>query len=163
MLLALLSAHDPALACWAPPEQQLMSAEEQVALATDAAVARVVSAVPGAMSSVDYTFVVTERLAGPARPVFTITGGPYRESAVERDFDRHTDPAFWRRGGGRAMNDPDCEIHPSFEVGATYLVFAAPPFTRRSVERIDGPDDRWLAFVRTALREGRKGHPPATL
>jgi len=162
LLLSMLSGTGPALACWAPPQPQLMGVEEQVALATDVTVAQVVSAAPGEMGMVDYTFVVRERLAGPARPLFTLTGSPHRDGDVESDFDHHTDPAFWRRGGGRTMNDSDCVIHPSFEVGATYLVFAAPPFTWRSFERIDavdgrpGPDDRWLAWVRTALREGRK-------
>ena len=51
MLLAMLSAPGPALACRAPPQQQLMSVEEQVALATDVTVAQVVSAVPGEMRS----------------------------------------------------------------------------------------------------------------
>ena len=156
MVVALLSAHDPALACRMPPRQQLMSVEEQIALATDVTVAQVVRAVPGEMSSVDYTFVVRERLAGPARPLFTVAGAPLREGEVESDFDHHADPGFWGRGGGRVMNGGDCAIHPSFEVGATYLVFAAPPYTRRSFERIDSPDDRWLAWVRAALREGRK-------
>jgi hypothetical protein len=158
IVLALLSAHLPALACWAPPQRQMMGVGELVALATDVAVAQVVSAVPGDMSSVDYTFVVRERLAGPARPMFTLAGGPHRDGDVERDFDDHVDPAFWRHGGGRTINDSDCVIRPSFEVGATYLVFAAPPFTWRSFERIDAADDRWLAWVRTALREGRKGN-----
>lgn len=158
IVLALLSAHLPALACWAPPQRQMMGVGELVALATDVAVAQVVSAVPGDMSSVDYTFVVRERLAGPARPMFALAGGPHRDGDVERDFDDHADPAFWRHGGGRTINDSDCVIRPSFEVGATYLVFAAPPFTWRSFERIDAADDRWLAWVRTALREGRKGN-----
>lgn len=161
--LSLLAAAAPASACWRPPPPQLMGVQEQVALATDVALAEVVSAVPGEMGAVDYTFAVRERLAGPARPLFTVTGSPHRDGDVETDFDHHTDPAFWRRGGGRTMNDSDCVIHPSFEMGATYLVFAAPPYTRRSFERIDaaagrpGPDDRWLAWVRTALRARAKG------
>lgn len=83
--------------------------------------------------------------------------GPIAGSAT-RDKCAFTDPAFWRHGGGRTINDSDCVIRPTFEVGATYLVFAARPFTWRSFERIDAADDRWLAWVRTALREGRKGN-----
>ncbi|WP_371764941.1 hypothetical protein [Massilia sp.] len=157
ILLALLSFHGSVLACWAPPQQQLIGVDEQVALATDVTIAQVVSAVPGEMSTVDYTFVVRERLAGPARPLFTLAGGQHRDGDVERDFDHHADPVFWRRGGGRSLNGSDCVIRPTFEVGATYLVFAAPPFTWRSFERIDAADDRWLAWVRAALRDGKKG------
>ncbi len=73
--------------------------------------------------------------------------------------DGHADPVFWQRGGGRVMNDADCLIHPSFEVGATYLAFSGQPMTRRSFERIDmrddGAGDRWLAFV-----VGRLGGAP---
>jgi hypothetical protein len=152
LFLSVATGAVPALACRASPPQQLMSADEQAALATDVAVAEVVSAVPGAFSTVEYTFAVRERLAGEAQPMFTVTGGTQGNGHVESDFDHHTDPAFWQRGGGRTMNSSDCVIHPTFEVGATYLVFAAPPYTRRSFERIDAPDDRWLAWVRTTLR-----------
>lgn len=147
-----------ALACRVTPRQQLMGVDEQIALATDVVVAKVVSAVPAGPLDTDYTFVVQERLAGPARPLFTMTGSPHRAGDNESDAGRHTDPGFWLRGGGRTMNGSDCAIHPSFEVGATYLVFAAPPYTWRSFERIDapggrpGPEDKWLAYVRNKLR-----------
>jgi hypothetical protein len=161
-IAALLAGTGPALACWRPPPQQLMGVDEQIALATDVVLARVVSAVPGGpMDNVDYTFVVQERLAGAARPLFTLTGSPHRDGDNESDADRHADPRFWQRGGGRTMNGSDCVIHPSFEVGATYLVFAAPPYTWRSFERIDaiaerpGAQDKWLAYVRANLHARR--------
>lgn len=153
----MLSGTGSALACWAPPQKQLIDVDTQIALATDVVVARVVSAVPAGPLDTDYTFLVQERLAGPARPLFTLTGSPHRDGDKEGDYDRHTAAQFWDRGGGRTMNGSDCVIHPSFEVGATYLVFAAPPYTWRSFERIEatggrpGPEDKWLAYVRTRL------------
>jgi hypothetical protein len=175
LLLAALVAQD-CRACYSPPAQQLMSVDEQIMRASDVSVAQVMSATPVEGNVVEYRFFVLQRLAGPDRAVFTVMGrGEPEENpaflrliqgqgAGERKdstFDNHTDPAFWKRGGGRVMNDPDCVVHPSFAVGASYLVFLGAPVTWRSFEEIAAGNgqvnerDKWLAHVKAGLGERR--------
>lgn len=146
---------------------QLMSVDEQVALASDVSVARVTRATPLNGKEVEYQFFVLQRLAGQDRDAFTIRGRP---AATGEDkagtFGNHTDPVFWKRGGGRVMNGSDCRIRPSFAVGATYLVFLDSPWTWRSFERIDVVDgninerDEWLAYVKAGLDKRTTPAPP---
>jgi hypothetical protein len=172
-------------ACYSPPSQQLMSVDEQIARASDVSVAWVINAVPLQHELVEYHFVVLERLAGKGDDAFTVTG---RARASRRDdngvatptlhwpaaagidnetsVDNHTDPAFWKRGGGRVMNDTDCAIYPDFAVGSTYLVFLDTPWTRRSFEKIGGSKgitgngDQWLAYVKAGLEKQGNRTPP---
>ena len=158
-----------AWACRAPPANQLMGVDEQIALASDVYLAQAVAATPLEGNAVEYRFVVLQRLAGPERRTFTLSGraagtpaflagGPANAGERERaTFDHHTAPAFWQRGGGRATNGADCAIHPVFTLGDSYLVFLDSPWTWRSFERIEAVDgavdegDRWLAYVRAGL------------
>lgn len=177
LLLPALLVQD-AWACYRPPPRQLMSVEEQVALASDVSLATVVAATPLGGDAVDYRFVVLQRLAGPDRNSFELRGrGAGRQDAMgvrfgapgdlpEREtstFDHHTAPSFWQRGGGRSMNEADCLIHPVFTVGHSYLVFLGSPWTWRSFERIEVVEgavdegDRWLAYVKAALARQTAG------
>lgn len=174
-------------ACYSPPSQQLMSVDEQIARASDVSVAWVINAVPLQNDFIEYHFVVQERLAGKGGNMFTVTG---RAQASRRNggsvatptlhwpaaagignetsVDNHTDPAFWKRGGGRVMNDTGCAIHPDFVVGGTYLVFLDTPWTRRSFEKIGvshgvaGNGDQWLAYVKAGLGKQKNRTPPAS-
>lgn len=147
-------------ACYSPPPDQLISPDVQVALATDVALATVVSATPRYDNGreVDYQFLVLKRFAGPDKLLFSISGrAPGRSRNTT--FDNHRDQAFWQRGGGRVMNDTDCVIYPDFVVGKTYLVFRDPPMTWRSFEEIEtadgrsGDDDKWLVYVQAHVRQ----------
>lgn len=171
-----------AWACRVPPPRQLMSVEEQVALASDVSLATVVAATPLGGGEVEYRFAVLQRLAGPDRNGFELRGhGAGKPGATgfrfdvpggagEREtstFDHHTAPAFWQRGGGRTMNGADCQIRPVFTVGDSYLVFLDAPWTWRSFERIEVVDgavdesDQWLAYVKAALaRRAAPAAPP---
>jgi len=158
LLLSVCMVQDAA-ACRRPPRGQLIGVDEHIMRAGDVSVARVVSATPG-KGWVEYRFLVLQRLAGPELYTFTVLGGA--PSSHDSSFDNHSDPAFWKHGGGRVMNSSDCLIHPSFVLGGTYLVFQGRPATWRNFEKIDVVDgkvnenDRWLAYVKTGLGRRRQ-------
>lgn len=154
-------------ACRTPPSQQVVTPEQQIAMATDVSVARVVKATPspipanGRRSSVEYEFEVVERIAGATDRRFTLIGAS-GDTRTGPDSSDHSDDAFWERGGGRLHNDSDCVLRPNFTLGETYLVFRGSPSTWRSFEHIasvggrPNPDDRWLAYVKAKLTEAQK-------
>jgi hypothetical protein len=157
VLLLLALEAGTSQACRVPPRGQLISADEQVRLATDVAVGQLISATPLGDWDVEYRFLVLEQLAGAKRKVFTVNGRAWDRYHKDTSFKDHADFAFWARGGGRVMNDSDCVIHPAFIVGNTYLVFLGAPATWRSFEKIDmrdgkvNQDDKWLAYVKSTL------------
>lgn len=160
LLLCVFSAQN-AWACRKAPEQQLIGVDEQILAATDVSVAEVISATPVEGRVVEYRFRVLQRLAGYDRKEFTMTGSAPPREAVETSFDNHAAPAFWKRGGGRLVNESDCRIYPSFVVGSRYLMFLGSPFTWRSAEKIEAVDwpvtssDAWLAYVKAGLDKRR--------
>lgn len=143
--------------CWAcrvAPESQFIGVDQQLALALDVSVAKVVHATAPADGQTEYEFEVQKRIVGPDRQRFTIVGASHQVEDPGKDFDRHSDEVFWRRGGGRLFSGTDCKIHPTFVVGESYLAFVGPPITKRSFERIDiSGSDKWLSYVETALRD----------
>jgi hypothetical protein len=163
-------------ACYSALASQRIGVDEQIALASDVSVARVISATPLDDRRVEYRFMVEQRLAGQGADTFTVSGrAPVNTGAGTRfgmlvfagppaagkgsdaSFNNHTDPAFWQRGGGRLMNEPDCLIHPDFAVGGTYLIFLDSPWTWRSFEKIERVDsDKWLAYVKAGLEARSK-------
>ncbi|MFC5461153.1 hypothetical protein [Massilia niabensis] len=167
-------------ACRVAPRQQLISVDEQIMAATDVSVAEVISAIPVEGRDIEYRFLVRQRLAGEDRGVFTVmgrgkqgkhwsdfsTGSGAAGDDRDTSFDHHTNPVFWKRGGGRVMNEGDCGIYPSFVVGATYLVFLGSPVTWRSFEKIEvvngriSDDDKWLAYVKAGLARRRDAETP---
>ena len=158
----------PGQACRVPPVAQVVSPEQQIAMATDVAVARVVEAIPsplrsgGGRQSVDYTFEVQQRIMGWPEQRFTIRGalGLTRPPPSSSD---HSDAAFWERGGGRLYNDADCVLRPDFIVGENYLIFRGKPATWRSFEHIatvrgrPDQDDKWLSYVKEKLSDAQSG------
>lgn len=164
LCMALASA--PSWACRAAPLQQLMGVNEQLALASDVAVAQVVSVTPLANKHVEYRFLVLQHLAGAQHDGFVLRAwnGGYRLG--NSTFDHHAEAAFWQRGGGRAMNGSDCVIHPEFVLGDSYLMFLGSPATRRSYEKIEvingvvHEGDQWLAFVKQGLGMRRQRQAP---
>ncbi|MGV7210805.1 hypothetical protein ACLB1G_23475 [Oxalobacteraceae bacterium A2-2] len=144
-------------ACRMAPEAQLVDVDQQLRQAVDVSLARVVRVSPLVEGGVEYEFEVARRYAGWERSRFVIrdAGGMGRDG--ESSYQRHQDPAFWRRGGGRTMNGPDCVIHPTFTFGNYYLVFLGQPAVWRSFERVetvDGQpdlDDQWLQYVSARL------------
>jgi hypothetical protein len=162
LLCALSIISGACWACRAPPREQLIDPEVQVALANDVVLAKVISATPRYENGreFDYQFLVLKRLTGPDQQLFSLSGQAPGRSR-DTTFDHHQDEAFWHRGGGRVMNDADCVIHPDFVVGKTYLVFRDRPMTWRSfeeIETVDGrsaDDDKWFVYVRAHLRQDK--------
>lgn len=120
--------------------------------------------------TVVYTFEVKKKLKGAVEDDFTIPGVPLLWSVESRTFDHHKDPLFWEPQGGRSFHDTDCEIYPTFSVGATYLVFLDKPYHRKSFEQIIRTNrtpesrDAWLTYVEnkimhSKLREDHELHP----
>lgn len=148
-------------ACWAchsPPREQTIGVDEQIWLASDVSVAKVVNASVTADGQTEYEFLVYRRIAGEDRQRFTVIGSGKLANHNQSDFAKHTDDAFWRAGGGRLFNDTDCVIHPTFVLGASYLAFLGQPITRRSFERIGtssdhiDSSDKWLSYIEAKMR-----------
>jgi hypothetical protein len=140
--------------------------EEQIALATDVTLAKVIWATPSSISNfggrppVEYEFEVQERLLGLGAQRFVLIGAS-GETRPDSSSSNHGEDAFWQRGGGRLYNDPDCVLRPNFVVGETYLIFRGKPATWRSFEHIEtvrgkpDTDDKWLSYVRDKLESRR--------
>jgi len=160
LLCTLLIIADWSWACRMPRREQLVDPDFQIAMATDIAVAEVISAKPqyDHPGRVDYQFLVVKRLTGPSELSFSISGWA-PGSTSDTTFDDHKDKAFWLTGGGRVTIDTNCAIHPDFIVGKTYLVFRNLPMTFRSFEEIEKFDgrsadvDKWLAYVQARVRK----------
>lgn len=165
VLLTLTAASSQA--CRVAPAGQLVDTADQVAQASEVALAQVIGATPLGGDAVEYQFLVLDQLAGPARKVFTLNGRATGAYDQDSTFDDHAAFAFWARGGGRTMNGADCVIRPSFVVGGSYLVFLGSAPTWRSYEKIDmdggavNPNDKWLAYVKDALAKRHSGDLPA--
>lgn len=151
-------------ACYSPPREQIVTPDEQIAMATDVSVAKVIRATPagvpnsGGRPSMEYEFEVQQRLRGFPQPRFVLPGAQGQTRPAPGSND-HSDAGFWERGGARLHNDPDCVLRPDFTVGEYYLVFRGKPATWRSfehIETVDGkpnPNDKWLMFVKEKLKE----------
>ncbi|MCU6497608.1 hypothetical protein LPN04_07380 [Rugamonas sp. A1-17] len=144
-------------ACHAPPQEQLIGVDEQLAKALDVSVATVVRATP-MDGQMEYEFLVQKRIVGSARGSFTLKFHDTPQRQDEQSFDNHQAERFWQRGGGRLFNDTTCLIDPTFVVGHSYLAFVGQPITRRSFERIESTsgqlnfNDKWLQYVEAKLR-----------
>lgn len=155
--LALAFAATTGWACRAPPAQQVIDVDQQIAQASDVMLAQVIGITPLGGNDVEYRFLVLDTLLGPERKSFDLNGHAFASDLRDTTYDHHKDMAFWAHGGGRTMNYMDCVIHPNFAVGGVYLVFLDTTPTWRSYEQIDAPngvvdeDDRWLKYVKAKL------------
>lgn len=150
-LLGLFCATTPARACYHLPAAETISPAALVAGAHDVYLAKAVSVTTAGSGDSAFSFDVVNRLAGAPRDTLTIPGRLPRQTGGGAPVD-HAADAFWQQGGGRLTGGVDCKIHPSFEVGKTYLVFLDAPLSRRSDEEIamvEGQpvEDKWLAYV----------------
>ncbi len=140
-------------ACYSPPAQQLVTGPELLANSSDVSLATAVGAEANDRGIVQYHFEVVRRYSGPDRKEFDISGFPAIWEGNNRNFSHHSEETFWETQGGRESNDTDCQIHPTFSVGGTYLVFLGQPYTRKSFELIirthgdEGTRDKWLQYV----------------
>jgi hypothetical protein len=141
-------------------DRELVRRSPRIALARFDEVEEVTAAwtgdVPCCSDSRVTTFTTIEVLKGHVDERFddVIDRRAYRfKDEAGADFNGHADPDFWKRWLARQTNGDDCKMHPHFEVGATYVIFLDPPYHRRSFERIDRPDDRWLHRIKALVAE----------
>lgn len=95
--------------------------------------------------------VVLEDVKGEGPGEIYLAQAPQGDAADGGNFDHHKDETFWAfADAGRVPLTADCTLKPTFEEGATYLIFAGQPHVK-AYERIDEPNDAWLAYVRKAV------------
>ena len=140
-------------ACEVPPSEQRTPPDELIARTKNIALAKVVKAEISGGNEVLYTFETIKQLAGKTKEHFQILGYPAIWEGDNRGFNNHFDKDFWSEPGGRVSNDTDCQIHPTFSVGGTYLLFLDQPYHAKSFEiiiRTHGDAtirDKWLQYV----------------
>jgi hypothetical protein len=167
-LLALALASGPAAACYSAPAEQVVPADALIARTPRIVLAKVVRAEtgPGDRYDVTYSFRVQRWLRGQGADTFEIVGHPAIWEGDTTTFDHHADPAFWEDNEGRASHDTDCEIHPSFVVGGTYLVFLDAPYHNKGFEQVirthgdADTKDEWLQYVEDKVAEGQAATSP---
>jgi len=157
----------PALACFAPPASLTVHHTDLVAETKVIVLARVI----GATDKPTYNtlgdmqanrdpnralakFEAIEVLRGKTPPEFSLSGGSLADVDYDpyNDFDGHKSALFWDKKITRQWNQPDCQMHPDFQVGRTYLLFVDHPHWR-AYEEIRGPDDLWLQAVRRSIED----------
>jgi hypothetical protein len=152
-----------AFACEVTPPEQIVPATELVKRIKTIALAQVTSSkLDPDGYTVIYTFQTINTLKGNPEKTFTITGIPLLGNGpTMMDFDHHNDKAFWENGGGRSLHGTDCKIHPSFSVGAHFLIFLDQPYHVKSFEliiRTHGDKDvrdKWLSWVESQANLSR--------
>ncbi|QBG47669.1 hypothetical protein EGM51_09780 [Verrucomicrobia bacterium S94] len=155
------------LACFSTPPEQITPPDELIQRSKRIVLATVVSAEFIEKDyDVIYTFKVDEKLKGEVKEQFTVIGRPLIWDGEAKMFDHHKEPSFWKNQGGRLFHDTDCEIYPSFSVGATYLVFLDKPYHRKSFELIirthGNPKirDSWLSYVEQKIKNPNQNMEP---
>jgi hypothetical protein len=141
------------LACYVPPAEQIVTPQALLASAKTVVLARATKGEWMNNGAVRYYFAVERQFAGGPIATFDLVGATAPGGGGDETYSHHHDGRFWQAQFGRLPNDTDCEIHPDFVIGGTYLIFLNQPYTRKSFERIVrvGRDsqtkDKWLAYV----------------
>jgi len=98
---------------------------------------------------IHYSFDVLETIKGFPTPSFQLSlpFSPIIESEV---LGSHlVDTKFWSDDTvGRAIITSDCLLTANFNFYDSYLLVLPEKPTRKSFERIEGTNDRWLEYVR---------------
>jgi hypothetical protein len=153
-LFLLLTIPFRGLACEMPPAEQRTPPEQLITRTKTIVLAEAIRAeLVG--DEVRYTFRTITPLKGTPKDQFQINGRP----DSDLDFNNHFDTLFWENPStGRTLNGPDCDIHPGFSVGHTYLIFLESPYHVKSFERITrthgarDTKDKWLQFVENHIK-----------
>ena len=148
-LLLLLMA-SPAYSCFIAPEHLAATPDELISRTETISLATVVRA-EASGNDIVYTLRTVQPVKGSPESEFRITGEALLYPMQSENFNYHTDQAFWSSRIGRVTMHPDCKVHPSFSVGATYLAFLDQPYHTKSFEIINvvrgERQDRWLKYV----------------
>jgi hypothetical protein len=150
-------------ACTVPPKHltthhaELVRRSSRIALGRFEKVAS--SWLPRFLAGDRYTlqFKTVEVVKGQVGERFSLAfnGAPPEgfKDGKDADFHGHADWDVWEGKLTRQANEANCQMRPRFEVGATYLIFLDEPYHWRSFERVDRPDDRWLAAVKALVAD----------
>jgi hypothetical protein len=143
-----------AMGCLDTPAEQVVPARKLIERTKTIVLAQVAKAeMSDDAGGIRYTFKVEKILKGSPAESFTMNGAVTENPEDVVTFDHHTSEEFWTDHGGRSVHDADCQIHPRFSVGVSYLVFLDPPYHRKSFEQITrthggpGVRDKWLSWV----------------
>ena len=150
-------------ACVSTPPEQYVSPEELISRTDRIVLARTIAAVLEKDNyRVLYTFETIKILKGKVDHEFTILGHPVYQGHMT-SFNDHFDLGFWiSHGSGRSFHGSDCFIHPSFSVGASFLIFLDEPYHAKSFEHVskylgEGHiKDKWLIFVEDMIKLQQK-------
>jgi hypothetical protein len=149
-----------AWACFAPPESAKLPIEEMVKLNDNIYLAEAVkvskTAKISAPTSNIFTFKVVETLKGKAVSTMKIEALQAKGDRKVDDYNGHKDEAFWNNSTGRLINDPSCQVLPTFTKGTRYLIFPLQPYTYKSLEIIKSDDDMFLKKVRELVASSKK-------
>lgn len=142
-----------ALACFAPPESAMIPLEEMVKRNDNIYLAEAVSVSKPAKTlkspSNIFKFKVVETIKGKAVESLKIEGYRAKDNNEISDFNGHKDEMFWSNNtSGRLINDPSCQVQPTFAKGTRYLIFPLQPYTYKSLEIVKTNDDMFLQKVR---------------
>ncbi|QLY24123.1 hypothetical protein [Bdellovibrio sp. KM01] len=145
-----------AWACFAPPQSAMVPLEEMVKSNENIYVAEAVHVSRTARLPV-FKFKVVETLKGKSVPTLKIEGHRAKDKESLSDFDGHKDENFWNKNtSGRLINDPSCEVQPTFTKGTRYLIFPKQPYTYKSLEIVKTNDDKFLQKVRELIIAQKK-------
>lgn len=153
LLLPLFLYASSGSACEVPPAEQHSPPEELIGRAKNVVLAQAIKAELSGPGEVLYTLQNTRSLTGSIPHTFEIVGSPAIWEGSNRNFANHFQIEFWLNQSGRVSYDSDCQVHPSFNVGGTYLISMDKPYHRKSFELIirsgGRPEtrDKWLQYV----------------
>ncbi|QDK45926.1 hypothetical protein DOM22_12575 [Bdellovibrio sp. ZAP7] len=154
-LLAIFNLNS-AWACFAPPQSAMVPLEEMVQSNENIYVAEAVHVGRTARVPV-FKFKVIETLKGKSVSTMKIEGHRAKDEKSFSDFDGHKDETFWSNNtSGRLINDPSCEVQPTFTKGTRYLIFPKQPYTYKSFEIVKTNDDKFLQKVRELVIAQKK-------
>lgn len=162
-LLSVLGALAPSLAsaCYVPPAALISHHTALVGQSNTIVLARVTGQSDRMGLSMGELrplaqFETVEVLRGTVTPSFSLNNGVFVSSGKDDigDFDGHRNSVFWDKMITRQWNSSDCQMHPVFSAGRTYLLFIDQPHWR-AYEEIRSPDDLWLQSVRRLIEGPR--------
>jgi hypothetical protein len=157
IFLILVLFSNSSISCDEQPASQVASPDELISRTSQIVLAKAVSALANQNNEVTYRFITIKVLKGKAVEKFEILGHPLLEGDLH-NFDHHNSEEFWKEYGGRVSGHTDCEIHPGFSVGGTYLIFLSKPYHIKSFENIfrangnNKTKDKWLFYVEEKLK-----------
>ncbi|MET0581425.1 MAG: hypothetical protein ABWZ08_05570 [Pseudoxanthomonas sp.] len=154
--IAFTMVFSSANACVSPPAEQRAPIDVLIAGANTIVLARATSAsITGSFEATDVLQPIRQ-ISGVPIAKLEIAGYPrtkWTKGRMEWNFHDHSDEVFWKDDwAARVTNSVDCELHPSFTIGGTYLVFLSQVPHIKGFERIENQStDKSLKYVESKV------------